>query len=171
MLKLDYMESMSLSSRNLLRNVCSDGEFWPNISSTNSRHSRHNWSTCWTSSTGEKQGAADKTSQCQIGHLPKAPRQQLGHLWVMPPSTPPVNDTRFFGFMASEFEMLCPLAVMLVLEKQQEQKNQYKECNPSYYTHNNWTNQWRALGIWCVGQWCPNDWGWTGRKAIWWITG
>jgi len=38
-------------------------------------------------------GAADKTSQRRIGHLPKAPRQRLGHLGVMPPSTPPVNDT------------------------------------------------------------------------------
>ena len=39
-----------------------------------------------------KAGAAHKTSQRRIGHLPKAPRQQLGHLRVMPPSTPPVND-------------------------------------------------------------------------------
>ena len=41
---------------------------------------------------GKSGGAADKTSQRRIGHLPKAPRQQLGHLRVMPPSTPPVND-------------------------------------------------------------------------------
>ena len=62
MLKLDYMESMSLSSPNLLRNVCSDGEFWPNISSTNSRHSRHNWSTCWTSSTKSRGSSQNQSA-------------------------------------------------------------------------------------------------------------